>query len=43
MIKLKAGEAIHLANLLQNTARPRSEAEAREVEAWIKRLQGGRS
>jgi len=43
MIKLKPGEGERLATLLLNTSRPRSEAEAREVEAWIKRLQGGRS
>ena len=38
MIKLKPGEATHLADLLQNLARPRTEAEAVEVQNWIKRL-----
>jgi len=41
-MKLKDGEARHLAALLIATARPRSEAEALEIQAWIKRLTGGR-
>lgn len=41
-IKLKAGEAQHLAALIIAVARPRSADEARELEQWIKRLQGGR-
>ena len=43
MIKLKPGEAITLATLMANVARPRNTQEAAQVEAWIKRLQGGRS
>lgn len=43
MIKLKPGEGISLAALLANVARPRNPQEAAQVEAWIKRLQGGRS
>ena len=41
-MKLKDGEAVHLAGLLIATCRPRTEAEKLELEAWIKRLQGGR-
>ncbi len=43
VIKLKPGEAITLATLMANVARPRNAQEAAQVEAWIKRLQGGRS
>jgi hypothetical protein len=42
MVKLKDGEAAHLAALIIATCRPRSEAEATELQQWIKRLQGGR-
>ena len=42
-MKLKDGEALTLATLLANVARPRNPQEAAQVEAWIKRLQGGRS
>ena len=42
-MKLKDGEAAHLAALIVSVARPRSEKEAIEVQAWVKRLQGGRS
>lgn len=41
-IKLKDGEALHLAALIIAVARPRTPDEARELEVWIKRLQGGR-
>lgn len=41
-IKLKDGEAQHLAALIIAVARPRTADEARELEKWIKRLQGGR-
>lgn len=41
-MKLKDGEATRLATLIANVARPRTPQEAAEVEAWIKRLQGGR-
>lgn len=41
-MKLKAGEARHLAALLVAVARPRTPDEAAEVEQWIKRLTGGR-
>lgn len=41
-MKLKDGEARHLAALLVATCRPRSADEAEEIQAWIKRLQGGR-
>lgn len=41
-MRLKDGEAAHLAALIVSVARPRSEQEAAEVAAWIKRLQGGR-
>lgn len=41
VVKLKDGEARHLADLLQNVARPQpGSAEAKEVEKWIKRLRG---
>jgi hypothetical protein len=43
VIKFKEGEAAHYATLIQNTARPRTPAEAAELEVLIKRLQGGRS
>ena len=39
-VKLSDGEARHLADVLQNLARPRNEAEAKEVEKWLKRLRG---
>ena len=42
VVKLRDGEAAHLAALMAATCRPRSEAEAKEIEAWLKRLQGGR-
>ena len=42
-MKLKDAEAAHLAALIVAVARPRSEKEAREIQAWVKRLQGGRS
>lgn len=41
-MKLKAGEAKHLAALIVAVARPRTPQEAAEVEAWVKRLAGGR-
>lgn len=40
-IKLKDGEALHLASLILRVARPRSEDEANELQAWLKRLRGG--
>lgn len=42
MIKFKPGEGQHYATLIRNTARPRSEAEARELDVLIKRLEGGK-
>ena len=42
-MKLKDGEAQHLASLIIATARPRTPEEAHELQVWIKRLQGGRS
>ena len=39
-MKLSDGEARKLADVLQNLARPRNEAEAKEVEKWLKRLRG---
>ena len=41
-MRLKPGESIHLAALIIATCRPRTPAEQAELEAWIKRLQGGR-
>jgi hypothetical protein len=41
-VKLKDGEARHLAALIVAVARPRSAAEAEEVQQWVKRLTGGR-
>ena len=41
-MKLKDGKAAHLAALIIATCRPRSESEAKELQIWIKRLQGGR-
>lgn len=41
-MKLKDGEAVHLAALIIAVARPRDAREAAEVAAWVKRLQGGR-
>jgi hypothetical protein len=41
VIKLKPGEANHLAALILRVARPRSEDEAAELQVWLKRLQGG--
>lgn len=41
-MKLKDGEARHLAALLVAVARPRTPQEADEVAQWVKRLQGGR-
>ena len=41
-MKLKAGEGVRLASLMIATCRPRTAAEQAELEAWIKRLQGGR-
>ena len=40
-IKLKEGEAAHLAALILRVARPRSQDEADELQVWIKRLNGG--
>lgn len=40
-IRLKDGEALHLADLILRVARPRSEEEATELQVWIKRLRGG--
>lgn len=40
MIKLKPGEAQKLADVLQNLARPRTEAEKADVLRWIKFLRG---
>ena len=42
-VKLAKGEADEIATILRNLTRPRSEAEARRVEHYIKRLQGARS
>jgi hypothetical protein len=39
-IKLKSGEASHLAALIISVARPRSANEAKEIEQWLTRLQG---
>jgi hypothetical protein len=39
-VKIPDGEARHLADLLQNVARPRNETEKLEVLKWIKRLRG---
>lgn len=41
-VKLSDGEARHLAGILAAIARPRNEAEQRELLAWIKRLSGER-
>ena len=41
-MKLKDGEAVHLAALIVSVARPRTPQEADELQVWIKRLQGGR-
>lgn len=41
-MRLKDGEAAHLAALIVAVARPRTEKEAAEIAAWVKRLQGGR-
>lgn len=41
-MKLKDGEAAHLAALIVSVARPRTEKEAHEIQVWVKRLQGGR-
>lgn len=41
-MKLKDGEARHLAALIIATARPRTAEEAAELATWIKRLQGSR-
>ncbi len=38
-IKLKSGEAAHLAALIISVARPRSASEAKEIEHWLTRLQ----
>ena len=43
IVKLKDGEAAHLAALIVSVARPRTEKEAHEIQVWVKRLQGGRS
>lgn len=43
VIKFKEGEGQHYATLIRNTARPRTPAEAAELEVLIKRLEGGRS
>lgn len=40
-VKLSAGEALHLCSLILRVARPRSEEEATELQAWLKRLRGG--
>lgn len=37
-IKLSAGEARHLASLMAATCRPRTQQEAIDIEAWLKRL-----
>lgn len=41
-MRLKDGEARQLAVLLRSVARPRSDDEAALVQAWLKRLEGGR-
>ena len=41
-VKLKAGEARQLAELLVAVARPRTPAEQAEVEKWLKRLHNQR-
>jgi hypothetical protein len=41
-MKLKDGEAKHLAALIVAVARPRTPQEAAEIDQWVKRLQGGR-
>jgi hypothetical protein len=40
-VKLKDGEALHLAALILKVARPRSQDEAEELQVWLKRLRGG--
>ena len=40
-VKLKDGEALHLAALILKVARPRSRDEAEELQVWLKRLRGG--
>jgi len=40
-VKLKDGEALHLAALILKVARPRSQDEADELQVWLKRLRGG--
>ena len=40
-VKLKDGEAVHLAALILRVARPRTQDEAEEVMVWVKRLNGG--
>jgi hypothetical protein len=42
-VKLKDGEAAHLAALIVSTARPQNAQQAAELQVWVKRLQGGRS
>ena len=41
-MKLKAGEAAHLAGLIVGNMKPQTPALAKELDVWIKRLQGGR-
>jgi hypothetical protein len=41
-MRLKDGEARHLAALLVAVARPRTPDEAAQVEQWVIRLNGGR-
>lgn len=39
-MKLSVGEARHLAALMAATCRPRTQQEAIDIEAWLKRLAG---
>ena len=41
-MKLKAGEAARLAELIARNLQPLTPAERHELNVWIKRLQGGR-
>ncbi len=39
-VKLSAGEARHLADLLRQIGRPASPDQQRDMWAWVKRLEG---
>jgi hypothetical protein len=42
-VKLAKSEAEEIANILHDLTRPRTDAEARKIDHYYKRLKGGRS